>query len=88
MRVPDPIATSRNGLVRYDEGRELAVSREWSGQLSLIASARLLDARQLDETGAATYDKTSENMPKHTAACSANVVCKGDLHQIPATLAR
>lgn len=63
-------ATNRfvlNGLAQY-RGLELAASGEVNKQLSIIASAQILDAKQLNQANAATYDKTPENTPKHTAS--------------------
>jgi iron complex outermembrane receptor protein len=56
-----------NGLAQY-KGLELAASGEVNKQLSVIASAQILDANQLNEANAATYNKTPENTPKHTAS--------------------
>jgi iron complex outermembrane receptor protein len=56
-----------NGLAQY-KGVELAASGEINKQLSVIASAQILDARQLDQANAATFDKTPENTPKRTAS--------------------
>jgi len=56
-----------NGLAQY-RGWELAASGEVNKQLSVIASAQILDAKQLNQANAATYNKTPENTPKHTAS--------------------
>ncbi|MES2537752.1 MAG: TonB-dependent siderophore receptor [Pseudomonadota bacterium] len=56
-----------NGLAQY-KGMELAVSGEVSKQLSIIASAQFLDAKQLNKASTATYNKTPENTPKRTAS--------------------
>ncbi len=56
-----------NGLAQY-KGLEFAASGEVNKQLSLVASAQVLDAKQLNQANAATYDKTPENTPKHTAS--------------------
>jgi iron complex outermembrane receptor protein len=56
-----------NGLAQY-RGLELAASGEISKQLSIIGSAQVLDAKQLNQANTATYNKTPENTPKHTAS--------------------
>jgi iron complex outermembrane receptor protein len=56
-----------NGLAQY-KGLEFAASGEVNKQLSVIASAQILDAKQLNQANAATYNKTPENTPKHTAS--------------------
>jgi iron complex outermembrane receptor protein len=56
-----------NGLAQY-KGLELAASGEVNKQLSVIASAQFLDARQLNQANAATYNKTPENTPERTGS--------------------
>ena len=56
-----------NGLAQY-KGVELAASGEVTKQLSLIASALFLDARQLNAANAATFGKTPDNTPERTAS--------------------
>jgi iron complex outermembrane receptor protein len=56
-----------NGLAQY-KGVELAASGEVTKQLSLIASALFLDAKQLNATNAATFGKTPDNTPERTAS--------------------
>lgn len=56
-----------NGLAQY-KGIEVAASGELTKQLSLIASAQFLNAKQLNRANAETYNKTPENTPKHTAS--------------------
>jgi iron complex outermembrane receptor protein len=56
-----------NGLAQY-KGLELAASGEVNKQLSVIASAQFLDARQLNQANAATYKKTPENTPERTGS--------------------
>ncbi len=52
-----------NGLAQF-KGLEMAASGEVTKQLSLIASALLLDARQLNATNPATYGKVPDNTPE------------------------
>lgn len=56
-----------NGLAQY-KGLELAASGEVTKQLSLIASAVFLDAKQLSAANAGTFGKTPDNTPEHTAS--------------------
>jgi iron complex outermembrane receptor protein len=56
-----------NGLAQY-RGFELAGSGEVTKQLSLIASALFLDARQLNRGNAATYGRVPDNTPERTAS--------------------
>ncbi len=65
-----------NGLAQY-QGLELAASGEVSKQLSVIASAQFLDAKQLNQANTATYNKTPENTPKHTASLFAEYRLQG-----------
>lgn len=56
-----------NGLAQY-KGLELAASGEVTKQLSLIASALFMDAKQLNAANAATYGKVPDNTPERTAS--------------------
>lgn len=56
-----------NGLAQY-KGVELAASGEVTKQLSLIASAVFLDARQLNAANAGTFGKIPDNTPEKTAS--------------------
>lgn len=56
-----------NGLAQY-KGLEMAASGEVTKQLSLIASALFMDAKQLNTANAATYGKTPDNTPERTAS--------------------
>ncbi|CAG9933236.1 TonB-dependent siderophore receptor [Candidatus Nitrotoga arctica] len=56
-----------NGLAQY-KGIELAASGEVTKQLSLIASALFLDAKQLNAANAGTFGKTPDNTPEQTAS--------------------
>lgn len=56
-----------NGLAQY-RGLELAASGEVTRQLSLIASALFLDARQLNASNAGTFGKIPDNTPERTAS--------------------
>lgn len=56
-----------NGLAQY-RGLELAASGEVTKQLSLIASALFMDAKQLNAANAATYGKVPDNTPERTAS--------------------
>ncbi len=56
-----------NGLAQY-KGVELAASGEVTKQLSLIASALFLDAKQLNAANAGTFGKTPDNTPEQTAS--------------------
>ncbi|MEO6423661.1 MAG: TonB-dependent siderophore receptor [Candidatus Nitrotoga sp.] len=56
-----------NGLAQY-KGLELAASGELTKQLSLIASAVFLDAKQLNADNPGTYGKTPDNTPEQTAS--------------------
>nr|WP_217345005.1 TonB-dependent siderophore receptor [Noviherbaspirillum sp. L7-7A]MBV0879215.1 TonB-dependent siderophore receptor [Noviherbaspirillum sp. L7-7A] len=67
-----------NGLAEY-KGVELAASGEIGRDLSVIASALLLDASQRNEQNPATYGKTPENTPRRTASLFAEY----RLRQVP-----
>lgn len=56
-----------NGLAQF-KGLELAASGEVTKQLSLIASALFMDAKQLHAANAATYGKVPDNTPERTAS--------------------
>lgn len=56
-----------NGLAEY-KGTELAISGELNRQLSFVASALFLDAKQLNAQNAATFNKTTENTPEWTGS--------------------
>lgn len=56
-----------NGLAQY-KGLELAASGEVTKQLSLIASALFMDAKQLNAANVATYGKVPDNTPERTAS--------------------
>lgn len=56
-----------NGLAEY-KGTELAISGELTRQLSFVASALFLDAKQLNAQNAATFNKTTENTPEWTGS--------------------
>ncbi len=68
----DP-ATNRftaNGLARY-RGAELSLSGEVAPNLSVIGSALVLDARQLNAANAATFGRRPENTSRHTLSAFA-----------------
>lgn len=67
-----------NGLAQY-KGVELAASGEVNKQLSVIASALFLDAKQLNEQNLATFNKTPEN----TAARTASLFAEYRLQSVP-----
>ncbi len=54
-----------NGLAEY-EGFELAASGELTRDVSVIASAVIMDARQQNGANAATFDKVPENTARQT----------------------
>jgi iron complex outermembrane receptor protein len=56
-----------NGLARY-RGLELAASGEITPEWALVASALFLDAEQRNGDNPATFGKTPENTPRHTAS--------------------
>ncbi|CAH1075425.1 TonB-dependent siderophore receptor [Candidatus Nitrotoga sp. 1052] len=56
-----------NGLAQY-KGVELAASGEVTKQLSLIASALFMDAKQLNAANAGTFGKIPDNTPERTAS--------------------
>ena len=56
-----------NGLARY-RGLEMAASGELAREWSVIASALLLEAEQLNADNPATFGKTPENTPRRTAS--------------------
>jgi iron complex outermembrane receptor protein len=63
-------ATNRlvpNGLARY-RGAELFVSGEITRDLSIVASALLLDAKQVNAQNATTLNRTPEGTPEQTAS--------------------
>jgi iron complex outermembrane recepter protein len=59
-----------NGMSQY-RGIELAATGEITKQLSLIASALFLDARQLNKSNAGTFNKIPDNTPERTASMMA-----------------
>ncbi|HET7061129.1 MAG TPA: TonB-dependent siderophore receptor [Nitrosospira sp.] len=56
-----------NGMAQY-RGIELAASGEITKQLSVIASALFMDARQLNRANAETFDQIPDNTPERTAS--------------------
>ncbi|MDE2366356.1 MAG: TonB-dependent siderophore receptor [Betaproteobacteria bacterium] len=56
-----------NGMAEY-RGIELAASGEITKQLSLVASALFMDARQLNKASASTFGKIPDNTPERTAS--------------------
>lgn len=56
-----------NGMAQY-RGVELAASGEVTKQLSLIASALFMEARQLNKASVDTFDKIPDNTPERTAS--------------------
>lgn len=56
-----------NGLARY-RGAELFVSGELTRDLSVVASALLLDAKQVNAQNATTLNRTPEGTPEKTAS--------------------
>lgn len=56
-----------NGMAQYS-GFELAASGEITKQLSVIASALFMEARQLNRNDAATFHKIPDNTPERTAS--------------------
>jgi iron complex outermembrane receptor protein len=58
---------SLNGLAEY-RGLEFTATGEITRQLSLAASAMLMDAEQLNRDNPTTYGKTPENTPEKTAS--------------------
>jgi iron complex outermembrane receptor protein len=56
-----------NGMAQY-RGIELAASGEITKQLSLVASALFMDARQLNKANAETFGQIPDNTPERTAS--------------------
>ncbi len=56
-----------NGMAQY-RGVELAASGEITKQLSLIASALFMEAKQLNKASADTFGKIPDNTPERTAS--------------------
>ncbi|MBL9215031.1 MAG: TonB-dependent siderophore receptor [Opitutaceae bacterium] len=56
-----------NGLARY-RGAEIFLSGEITPQVSVVASALLLDAKQVNAQNATTLDRTPEGTPEKTAS--------------------
>ncbi len=56
-----------NGLARY-QGTELFISGELSPSLSIIASALVLDAKQINAQNATTLNRTPEGTPEKTGS--------------------
>jgi len=56
-----------NGMAQY-RGIELAASGEITKQLSLVASALFMDARQLNKANAETFGQIPDNTPARTAS--------------------
>lgn len=56
-----------NGMAEY-RGIELAASGEITKQLSLVASALFMDARQLNKANAETFGQIPDNTPERTAS--------------------
>jgi iron complex outermembrane receptor protein len=69
--IPSSTANPRtftlNGLAHY-KGVELAVSGEITKQLSMIASAVFMNAKQLNAANTSTYGKVPENTPEQTGS--------------------